>query len=173
MARYLGAYFKYSTNTKYHTIVESPTEFPAVTVCNLNPFDLARNNATGVCFKKILEDQNMNQIISADNDSNKKPLESVKDVLTILKASVLTDKYLPMNNPQDLSFSIETLLISCYFNGVECFPHNFTRIYTHEYGNCYTFNANYHPDKQPLKTNLVGPNSGLILEIFVGSPGKL
>lgn len=76
---------------------------------------------------------------------------------------------------KSLGFSIETMLISCFFNGEKCSAENFTWFISFEYGNCYAFN--YHVDNnnnstKPLKTSQAGIGSGLTLELFVGSQGS-
>jgi hypothetical protein len=68
---------------------------------------------------------------------------------------------------KDVGFSLETMLISCFYNSIPCSASDFALIFTFEYGNCYTFNT-----KTPGKTTKsAGIGSGLILEMFVGVEG--
>lgn len=47
-------YFAYEVNINYQVVSESPTEFPAITICNLNPFDVATENTTGAYINKMV-----------------------------------------------------------------------------------------------------------------------
>lgn len=38
------SYLNYEVTTNYLNIIESPTEFPAISICNLNPYDFTENN---------------------------------------------------------------------------------------------------------------------------------
>lgn len=173
MSKFLIRFFQYDTKIKFYNIVDSQTPFPAVTICNLNPFDLTSNPKVGQCIKSILIDHLINPSICPGE--NKTAIESIQEALDVLKASVLSNQYWPVDDVASLGFSIETMLISCFFNGIKCSVNDFTQIYTHDYGNCYTFNGIYEAennDKLLKTTNRIGPDSGLELELFMGFPGK-
>jgi hypothetical protein len=55
------------------------------------------------------------------------------------------------------------LFMSCAFNGVECYPENFTSFWHDKYGMCYTFNNM----KDKFQTSQAGINSGLQLSLIV------
>ena len=63
---------------------------------------------------------------------------------------------------------METMLISCYFNGEKCNLSDFYYFHSFEYGNCYTFNYNLSSIRY---TSKYGPSSGLSMELFVGVSG--
>jgi amiloride-sensitive sodium channel subunit gamma len=68
---------------------------------------------------------------------------------------------------KDVGYSLETMLISCFYNGIACNTSDFSLVFTYEYGNCYTFNS-----QTPARTTkLFGFGSGLVLELFVGVEG--
>ncbi len=108
---------------------------------------------------------------------------------TILKANVVADKNLTAEDKEKLGFSINTMLISCYYNNIRCnttdFKVNLIEInfinlflikHTYglpskmfrdpEYGNCYTFNDLYDVKRNVLETRKAtkpGLKNGLIL----------
>ena len=69
-----------------------------------------------------------------------------------------------------MGYTLDDMLISCYFNGIQCNTSNFNWFYSYSYGNCYTFN-NPNVSSNILKTSKSGPNNGLQLELFAGIPG--
>jgi hypothetical protein len=87
---------------------------------------------------------------------------------SLLKAIVMSEVNFTAFNLtlQDVGFTIDTMLISCFYNGDQCNKSDFTYFHTYEYGNCYTFNK-----KDARKTKISGSRTGLQLEIFVGVPG--
>lgn len=115
-------------------------------------------------------------------DENETGLEVITSLSNILKANI-AGQLLEISNQternrkfKDLGFSIEKMLISCFYNGQNCSAENFTWFKSFEYGNCYTFN--FHVDNEnnptkPLKTSQAGFGSGLNLELYVGSQGKV
>lgn len=80
------------------------------------------------------------------------------------KTNQISDDFL-----KGLGFSIETLIVSCYYMGVACSASNFEYSRNYVYGNCYTFS----PLGKESQRSTSGPNSGLELELFTGIPGRL
>ncbi|XP_021343720.1 uncharacterized protein LOC110443677 [Mizuhopecten yessoensis] len=64
-------------------------------------------------------------------------------------------------NRVDMGHQIKDMLISCSFDGYECFPDNFTRYQTMEYGNCYTIQSSAFTSKSS------GPKHGLSIILFM------
>ncbi|XP_072175728.1 epithelial sodium channel subunit beta-like [Diadema setosum] len=64
-----------------------------------------------------------------------------------------------------LGHQAEDFIIQCSFNQLQCDYRNFSRFYTTQYGNCYTFNR---PDvnKSILETGKTGSQYGLHLTLF-------
>jgi hypothetical protein len=171
-------YFKYEVTINYQSVVESPVEFPAVTVCNLNPFNTANQANTSVYLANILTEKG----ISAEAFSSRlnatsttaKSMFVVSHASNLLKAAIMNDKSLSASGREMLSFTLGSMLISCYFNGVECNETDFSWLWSFEYGNCYTFNGaedRFGRRTQAKMTSKAGPHNGLTLELFVGSPG--
>ena len=67
-------------------------------------------------------------------------------------------------------FTIETMLISCFFNNHACNESDFTWKRSNEYGNCYTFNGLLTEVSKVSSKS--GPKYGLNLELFAGNSGK-
>lgn len=169
----IQGYLSYSVNVNYQTILESPTEFPAVSICNLNSFDLTTYSSSGTYINNAL----INNNISPNINLSTTDMATVKvdEASAILKSAVISDKTLNKTTLQRLGFSMETMLISCYYNGIQCNSSDFSWFRTFEYGNCYTFNGltdSNGNDKDPLMTSKSGPSSGLTIELFIGVPGK-
>ncbi|XP_069128572.1 amiloride-sensitive sodium channel subunit gamma-like [Argopecten irradians] len=61
----------------------------------------------------------------------------------------------------EMGHRIKDMLISCSFDGYECFPHNFTLYQTPEFGNCYTIQSSTFTSKIP------GPKHGLSIILFM------
>ncbi|XP_060082851.1 uncharacterized protein LOC132562140 [Ylistrum balloti] len=64
-------------------------------------------------------------------------------------------------NRVEMGHQIKDMLISCSFDGYECFPDNFTRYQTMEYGNCYKIQSSAFTSKSP------GPQHGLTMILFM------
>jgi hypothetical protein len=153
------------------TEVETLTTFPAVTFCNLNPFDFTTVNNTGVYINNAIMSGQLNPYVTV-NGSNDTAAERVYDILSYLKSYIIADKNKSEEDRHLMGFSLETMLVSCFFNGIKCGPEDFDMIWSYEYGNCYTFNSNFkNTNKNLIKTSKFGMNSGLVMELFTGVPG--
>ena len=158
-------YFQYQTNINYQEIIETSSEFPAVTICNLNPIDFTSRNLTGDYIKKTLRRYNINPTINATYLNG---YDLVMQASSILKANIIADETITQEDRKNLSFTLDTMLISCYYNDQKCNASDFYYFYSFEYGNCYSFNY----ENVTRVTSKYGPSSGLTLELFVGVQGK-
>lgn len=166
-------YLTYPVNVSYSSVKFSPAEFPAVTLCNLNSFDVT----TDIFATKYIDDTLLANRISPLVKLSTSDLAMVKvnEAATILKSAVTADTALNSSYLKKLGFTMETMLISCYYNGIKCSPSNFSWFRTFEYGNCYTFNGltdSNGNSMDALTTSKSGPSSGLVMELFVGAPGN-
>jgi hypothetical protein len=57
--------------------------------------------------------------------SNNSAIKQVKEILDLLKADTYSMVKSNSNFIKSLSFDIETMLLSCYYNGEECTFHDF------------------------------------------------
>ena len=62
-------FFKYRTYITSKIISETYTEFPAVTICNLNQIDITAQEFTGDLVNEILIQNNINASINASNET--------------------------------------------------------------------------------------------------------
>ncbi|CAF0708689.1 unnamed protein product [Brachionus calyciflorus] len=144
-------------------VTDSPIEFPAVTVCNLNPFD--RRNAQAYIDKTLEKNK-----ISYVNDINKIDINP-KLVNTLIKSSIKGDSNLTSKSIENIGFHIDYMLLTCYFNDVPCNNSDFIWRYDFDYVNCYTFNSGFdqYGNKVPIKkVNDAGSDQSLKLELFLG-----
>ncbi len=146
-------------------VEESPVTFPAVTICNINPYDTS-DQATMNYLNRTLVNKSLSiNKIATDSEP---AIEQVRSSQALLQASVLADRQLNDSQKTSLGFKINSLLISCYFNNVQCNESDFTWYYTFEFGNCYTFNKKTGSEASLKKNSKPGRYSGLSLELFTG-----
>ena len=125
----IQAYFDYETNIDISYEKEWPQYFPAVSLCSLSPFR----------FDQFME--------SFVNYTNARNLTDTNDTSTMsLDQAAFIQSFMidTINRNQSLkpySFSLESILQSCSFNGVPCSAANFTSFFTAYYGHCFTFNG--------------------------------
>jgi len=123
-------------------------------------------------YKKVLKENNVSPKISPKNGETASELVNI--AANILKSAIVSDKNLTDNDLKTFGFTMDTMLISCFFDGIACNANDFTWSYSYQYGSCYTFNAakdNYGNATNAKRTRKFGPNSGLSLELFTGAPG--
>jgi hypothetical protein len=103
-----------------HGEQELPATFPAVTICNLNPYNENRsyNYITGLMeeFK---------------NSESKKPTNSFEAFLDRVKRVIASNDELNTSIGYNLQ---NEMLISCEYNSRKCSEKNFTKFWSHEFG---------------------------------------
>lgn len=104
--------------------------------------------------------------ISLTLASNETAFQEVVKRQNLMKAGVASDKTLNSTFLKNLGFNMQTMLLSCYFNGIQCYASDFKFFRTNYYGNCYIFNPNNGSVRQTTKSGL---NSGLYMELFTGT----
>ncbi len=152
-------FFEYNVNTNIQVINQIPTDFPAISICNLNTFKTSDPN-----IHRLL-----NKVLINYNDSavtNGPPPLVFKSASRILRTYIsnMTDE-----NKKKFGIQIEEMLISAFFNGVSVGPRNFTWYYDFEFGNCYMFNGD---EANILKSGKNGRKGGLQLELYVGNSSE-
>ena len=169
----LTEYFSYSVTVDINRVHELPATFPAVTICNLNPFNekyaynFLINKAPQLeCFNNT--DGNVFAECIGTNDTNHAFNIFVDKLKRIIASSHLTP-YEQWYNGFDLSLD---MLLSCSYNGFTCTANDFTKFWSNMYGNCFTYNhgtsKNTSNDTSNLlKTSVTGEEYGLHLELAV------
>jgi len=137
-------------------VPEFPSNYPTVTFCNLVPFNSYNNKD----FDAILKNASVDVIFSSPNP----PKLKVEQASHLLQSQIISN----ISWARSSGFSIDSLLLSCSYNGAFCGPKDFYKFYDYNYGNCYAFNYG----NSTRQTGEFGPKSGLQLEIFTGIPGK-
>ncbi len=151
----------------------------------MNPIDLSYDPTIGAKVQSYLIANRISPSIRLT--SGQLAVTEVTAASDILKASITSDTNLTDAKRKNFSFTIETMLVSCFFNDIECHPSDFkvTVFYvlieserkllkmnflkwfwTNDYGNCYTFNAMYDNNGTYFDTKNIskpGLRSGLFL----------
>jgi hypothetical protein len=166
-------FFKRDVNIQYSSFIDTPADFPAITICNLNPFDFS-NQLTADFIANITWANSMNPTIDMSSSANSDydSVSLVDDIGKVILASLIANIYNYTDEQRkQISYSMETMLISCNFNGNRCNSSDFDWFPTYEYGSCWTFNSIRNSAKISKKSSLSGAKNGLVLELYVGSQG--
>ena len=167
----MTSYFSYEVNVSITVKTDVPTTFPAVTICNLNPFDNDDPEVQKI-VKEVLLTRNFTDSSIPINVVEKRlrllKIKSKQMVKENVQADKLGDPNIEKN--RDLGYEIDRILLSCSFDGVICSSSDFASYYSYEYGNCYIFNFAYNTAN--LRT-VTRTKTGLRMEIFTGIPGNL
>jgi hypothetical protein len=122
-------YYQYPTQTSVAIVVEFPQAFPAVTICNYSPIRYDQ------FIGPFLNYTNARNLTNTTNTTN----------FTVTQSSYVYDFLLyKLNRGESLNdyfYSLESMMMSCSYNGMSCTPTNFTSFLSATYGLCYTFNA--------------------------------
>ena len=151
-------YLQWGIVSTIEIIRESPTEFPAVTICNANPFTTKTaqkliSNITILSFGKDIDQFTTDQV-----------LQNFTDVYEMTKMLVSSKNYGEMSK-QLLSLPLD--IIKCSFNNKPCSTNSdFTWYYHYVYGNCLQFNTGANASLV-RKTKTEGPIHGLSLILYV------
>lgn len=163
VTNYFIKFFTWPSNTNIAIINESPSNFPAVTICNLNPLYKKRSQTY---INNVLQKNNMSYLNNLTHmNPNQLATDLQTSVLNTIKAAASTDTTLNSTSLKLLGWDINEMLMSCTFNGNTCTTSDFVWFQTYDYGNCYTFNGNSSNVQQ---INTAGPNFGLAMELFLG-----
>lgn len=147
----ISAYFEYPTQTSVSITVEWPQAFPAVTICNYSPLRYDRFIGP---FLKYTNSVHLANITSQADFTQEQALGIRNFLLYKLNRN---------ESLVELFYSLESMLMSCFYNGMRCTPANFTWFMSPSYGLCYTFNAKLKDAlNSPLKYNADNGGTGLL-----------
>ena len=155
-------YLEYQVTTKIRFHDEKTSDFPAVAICNYNPFvtEYAIDFLIGLIEKtspNSSKPQNLSKIELINEHLKTNPY--LKDHVRYLVWS----ESMSNTEKQKLGFPLKKVILSCRFNTMDCIDTGFTWKYSWQYGNCYVFNS----DNQ-FKLQTKGENFGLTIELFKG-----
>jgi len=160
-------YFHYEYTTHLETIVEIPSQFPAITLCTIN--SLKTKEAENLVMNIFKADYG----IDLNGNHSLSPLELIEKLDHVnMKARLRA--FLPEYGDEQrrrLGFSLEDTLIECFYNHQVCSHRDFVWSFSLDYGNCYQFNTGFDADgkKVPIKESFKpGSQNGLQLMFFLG-----
>ena len=164
-------FYKYEVTVSIKNVDELPSTFPAVTLCNINPFNEAyaldyinQNVPFANCFN-LTNVTEFNHCFNSDSVPKAFTgfVQNVKLFMAARNLSETERKYFGYDLLRDM-------LVFCQYFRRPCGPNNFTWFWSNTYGNCYTFNkiVNLNNPQQVLKTSVSGDLNGLQLELVSG-----
>ena len=157
----INDFLNYDVVVNMELVQDFDLEFPAVTVCNYNPFDFSNDQAV-----RTIESY-LNNITNA------------KENYFSFKNETITNSSCSENLRQILirsfvkfSFPLEKMLISCFYDQKNCSKDDFYPIRSSVFGMCYSFNYGKYSNGTlaPVrKLKRSGMFNGLKLELYVGA----
>ena len=151
----LIAYFSFSVTVSTSREIQTPIDFPAVSICNLNPFHSFINASLSS--------------YSTNFGTNETSISIIERYLEVLKNQAAANPIYHFNGDlqSQLGFYLSEMLVSCYYSKKICSSSDFQMFRSYDYGNCYTFNKN----SSNIKTiSNAGSGHGLEIELFTGDP---
>ena len=157
MSSNINEYLSYDVSTNIKIITESKTEFPTVTVCNINPL----TTTDGL--------ELMQYIANKYFDPNSiKTAEQLTKNLEELNYGARLFAFQPEYSDEkrkNLGFNLSESLTFCIFNQEKCSIADFEWYYDMSHGNCFRFNyGNIGPKKVVIKP---GVPSGLTMYFYL------
>ena len=138
------SYFAYEVSTKSRTIFETPSVFPKVTICNLNPFttEYAANflkeiNARYYPHTDIFNSSQMNNLsysVKHDLLSN----------LSVIAMGTVNSINFTDEQRKQLAHRDQEVILSCMFDQQKCSVSDFQWMFDKRLGNCYVFNSGFN-----------------------------
>lgn len=130
-------FFEYETVTKSEQIYLVSTDFPAVTICNVNPF---MTNVSVDFFKSIIKQTSVVTGINYDSFFDKMSAADLA-LFWYLSGTNALNPNLTDTFRKSLGYQIDDILYSCMYNLKKCTADDFVWFYDIMYGNCFTFNS--------------------------------
>lgn len=117
-------YYEYNTITSISIVNQIPALFPAITICNLNPFqtEFALKSLNDPLFLSFISDLGLDDF-------------SLRLVL-LNQVSLFNDSV-----KKQFAFDIGDILIKCTFSTQPCFKDDFEWYFHPFYGTCWRFNS--------------------------------
>lgn len=161
MYKSISDYLSFDVVTKIRVIKEKESEFPAITLCNVEAF-----NSYWVIeeYKNFL----LNSDIPIDDwIARSKFIKDSKYLEFLNNLKVDLDD----SEKKTITYPFEEFLRECWYNyGQECNENDFEQYYDYYFGNCYRFNSGYNLTGQKINIkNAESPGllNGLIAEILI------
>ena len=130
-------YYSHDVNSKIELINERPAPFPAITICDNDPFssDSAQN---------LLQSIGVSALGSDINTSTFKEAYTYSKTLTKLAKMYVSSPNFTNEDRQSLASNLLDLIAECYFDNQDC-EENFTAFsnwyFSYDFGNCVQINT--------------------------------
>lgn len=170
--RSLNDYLSFDVVTEIRGFSEIPTDYPTITLCNLNP--MISKASYKLITKYLKKNITLDLSLNAKNLTN-----SVTDTISKSYEDLLSAKVRSLNdamnptygdaNKKLLGVPLGQFMLYCKYNGKLCNESDFSWIYSYEYGNCYQFNSGKDSnmlDAEIKKSYVTGNRNGLYLELY-------
>jgi len=152
------AYFGYPTQTSVSFVVARSQPFPAVTICNYSP---VRYDVFIEPFVNFTNSIN----VTDTNDTS---------TITLIQSAYIND-FIQFSidsgePPSKYCFPLESMVLSCSYNGATCQATDFISFFSSVYGLCYTFNAQTKSNQSNIRqTTDNGASGKLELRLYAQS----
>ncbi|XP_035682744.1 acid-sensing ion channel 5-like [Branchiostoma floridae] len=166
------AYFSYNTVTSMKVEFKDELDFPAVTICNFNKYQLSKVTPSELDYiNEVLElsagflGDDVGELgFDYDDYDDEAAGFGPEEPDYSLNVSAIPANFDLADLTLNAGFVLdEATLQECKWRGKRCYADNFTHVFT-SYGNCWTFNGD---DKKRLKQTIPGSGNGLYLVIDV------
>ena len=169
-------YLSYGVNSSTRNIVENPTDFPKITLCNNNQF--TTDYAVEFIRKVNLDVDASFDIFNFTQMSEFNATDKYDKIFLIYNAAVsaMLSPNVSNSERKQLGHSLDDILFSCTFNNQPCTSDDFVWKFDRYYGNCYVFNSGYNSSghKVEIKKSLIsGSLYGLQIQVYIGYNDKL
>jgi hypothetical protein len=122
------SYFKYDKAVHVSRIEESPTIFPAITICNLNPYNFQKPEVANY-LETLLNESDFSHVFTENG------FQGFFTLTNSLK-SLVEEANLSYEKRWELGFELDQMLIRCSFNQKPCNSTWFKPFIDYNYGNC-------------------------------------
>ena len=146
----IQVFYEYEALIKIEIEKDISVQYPTISFCNLNQYQ----TSFAIDFVK--------SIISNENISFGNETDSLNKIEFLTKSNLVNTTNEFKNS---MSYSIETMIISCLFAALPCSKNDFEWFYSNEYGNCYRYNFDERKKRTQTRS---GKFYGLRLELYVG-----
>ncbi|XP_064627110.1 amiloride-sensitive sodium channel subunit gamma-like [Lineus longissimus] len=182
------------TATNFEYVFERRLDFPAVTMCNVNPFRRSKiSKINSDDFKEFYNRTSQgrkgagvrkkNSANSGSSGNSPSPSGSSGGTDNFTWDDIDYDssredfdnsqefyaKYMSLEGDDQttIGYSLNDMMIDCSWAGKSCSPINFTRSTNPRFGNCFSFNVKNAYDEAVKKTSSPGPLHGLSVMLYI------
>lgn len=131
------AFFQHETVTKAQQVNQISTDYPVVSICNINPYT---TNFSFQYIQELLIESNITNPITPDLVFNYLFANSLLSFMYFVGTNALsfnrTDEF-----RKNLGYDIKDMLLSCSYNSKYCTADDFQWYFDPFYGNCFKFNS--------------------------------